>query len=90
MESRFVDWPSLLTSFMMNLLEKSVQLREFGYDLIDFEYLEDWVRYARSLGGIIRSVIYFDYSGAYLDDDGDPDSPYIIDSNGDVHRKEHV
>ena len=88
--TRFVGWPEFLTSFLFNGLEKSVQLRDFTYDLIDYDYLEDYVRYARSLGGIIRSVIYFDFSGDFLDAEGDPDSPYIVDSSGNVHKKEHV
>lgn len=90
MFTRFIDFPSFLTSFLFNLLEKSIALRDFAYDLIDYEYMEDWVRYSRSLAGIFRSVIYFDYSGDFLDAEGDPDSPYIVDANGDVHRKEHI
>ena len=80
----------MLTSFLFNLLEKSIPLREYAYDLIDYEYLEDYVRYFRSLGGIVRSVIYFDYSGDFLDAEGDPDSPYIVDRDGNVHKKEHI
>jgi len=26
-----------MTSFLFNLLEKSIDLRDFGYDLIDYE-----------------------------------------------------
>jgi len=42
------------------------------------------------MGGIFRSIIYFDFSGDFLDAEGDPDSPYIIDNEGNVHRKDHI
>lgn len=90
MASRMTDYPSLMTSFLFNLLEKSILIRGYSYDLIDYSYEEDYKMYARSAGGILRSILYFDYSGDFLDDDGDPDSPYVVDANGEVHRKEQV
>ena len=90
LESSFVGVAAFLSSFLFNLLEKSIPLREYSYDLIDYNYMEDWVRYSRSLGGIIRSIIYFDVGGDFLDSEGDPDSPYIVDANGEVHRKADV
>ena len=90
LESKFTGVAPFLSSALFNLLEKSIPIREYSYDLIDYHYMEDWVRYSRSLGGIIRSVIYFDVSGDFLDSEGDPDSPYIVDANGEVHRKENV
>jgi hypothetical protein len=32
----------------------------------------------------------FDIAGAFLDEKDDHDSPYVVDANGDVHKKTHA
>jgi hypothetical protein len=77
-----VDNNDRFTSFLFNLLAKSIVVREYSYDLIDYSESGDWVAYTRSLAGIINSFIYFDSSAETLNPNQDPDSPYYQAPNG--------
>ena len=85
----FVDDSDFRTSFLFNLLAQSIIIRSYSYDLLDYseEGYRDVVEYTRSLGGIIRSIIYFTSTTAAglnyftLNED---DSPYYVDEKGNI------
>jgi len=89
-DAKFVDANDKFTSFLFNLLAKSIVVREYSFDLLDASAAGDWAAYTKAMAGILESMIYFDSSAAALDPTSDPDSPYYLDASGNLMLKEHV
>lgn len=52
-EATFIDTDDKYTSFLFNLLAQSIVIREYGYEMLDASESQDYVLYARAVGGVI-------------------------------------
>ena len=61
--------------------------------MYDYSQSREWVLFTRAVAGVIRSIIYFDFNGEILTmslNNSTNNSSYIMDSNGNYHKKEYV
>ena len=87
--NKFVDDEDRFTSFLFNLLGNSLSIRQNSENLVLYSESEDWILYSKSLGTIIQDLVYFnsEASGAL---EIDNDSPYLINSDGVLLRKDEA
>ena len=90
-DNAFIDDNDRYTSFLFNLLAKSIEIRQYSYELLYYtrEGQEDWAAYVESLAGVIKCIIYFE-SSASSPLTLDQGSPYVEDGQGRLFLKEDI